>query len=207
MGLKMPCICEVVWLNRRRHIDLDWFILVDQDGSNNMVWSVYYFQCGDHVAWPTVLNQLKHLLRTLCLGSFVNATWKNRQFKSSASVFSSVSRISILLHKNYKNTPLTLGCLMAQIPGWYVDVCMMICGSMRDCAVWQRCWVSPSDCWVFCSSSVGTGEVWELEHLLWGSHQQPDTSLAQVSPLPKPPGFHSSKGKGSSLDLKVSYVR
>lgn len=64
------------------------------------------------------------------------------------------------------------------------------------CFVWDR---------AFCSSWVGTGDVWELEHLLWSSHQQPDTALLQVTP-PSPQGFYGSKGQRSSLDLKVSYV-
>lgn len=68
--------------------------------------------------------------------------------------------------------------------------------------------VSDTEHWVICSSSEGTGEVLRLEHLLWSSHQQPDTTtLVQVSPSLQIQGCRGSNGQRSTLDLKVSYVR
>lgn len=90
-------------------------------------------------------------------------------------------------------------CLICRIPGWYVCVSCRIVPSS-----------STAEFRIQTSEPFAAPE-WELEKFeclntcceAVTSSQTPHFSRL---PPPQPPGFHSSKGKGSSLDLKVSYV-
>lgn len=113
-----------------------------------------------------ILKQLKHLLRALWLFSFLHATLENFLFVTWISFYCTINYIYI-----YPN------------PNLFDRLAVMLN-------------FSPTDCWVFCKALLGTGDVWEFEHLLWGSHQPPDTSLVQFTSSPNLQGFTVQRLKG-----------
>lgn len=163
----MTFSCEVVCPLMRCHLYLKKLISLDQDGNNMITWFALHISFNEEILSLQFHSEAAETFTRSSLTVQFSSCYFRKLFVCYLNI--------ILLHnKLEKKNP---------NPNMFDRLVAMLN-------------FSPTDCWVFCSALLGTGDVWELEHLLWGSHQPPDTSLVQFTSSPNLQGFTVQRLKG-----------